>query len=208
MEGDISGPFNLPRPLRQSPVHRLPPGCHGCWIRSFSRVEYLNVNHHALYLGQLETLLIPFYGLSPIVKTLFVDIYKLPPSHIFNLILSFPFLENLTVVISQNEEGEIPTAAQPLTSPMFTGLLELSLTSGTKYIARRLLSLPGGIHFRELTLTCSPEEVSLATALVERCSHTLKSLDIDWRMYGTPTRHLRPHWELTPVLRRVKSSLD
>jgi hypothetical protein len=177
------------------------------WIKSFSGVEYLNVTHHALDLGQSATPLAPFHRFSP-VKTLFMDIYKLPPSQIFDLILSFPLLENLNVIISQNEEGEIPTVAQPKTSPIFTGSLGLPLTSGTEYITRRLLSLPGGIHFRKLTLMCSPEEVLLATALVERCSHTLESLEIYWKRYGTSTRHLHLHRELTSVPRRVEFNFN
>jgi hypothetical protein len=73
----------------------------GGWIKSFSGVEYLNVSHHALDLGQSATPLVPFHGFSPVIKTLFRDIYKLPPSQIFDLILSFPLLENLNVIISQ-----------------------------------------------------------------------------------------------------------
>ena len=178
------------------------------WIRSFSGVEYLKVSYRTLDLGQSVTPLVPFHGFSPVIKTLFVDIYKLPPLQIFDLILSFPLLENLTVLISRNEEGEMPTATQPITSPIFTGSLWLYLMGKMKYIPRRLLLLPGGIHFRRLTLSCSPEGVSLATALVERCSHTLKFLDIASSHYGTSTRHLRPHRKLTSVPRRLEFSFD
>jgi hypothetical protein len=52
---------------------------------------------------------------------------------------------------------------------------------------RRLLSLPGGIHFRKLTLKWLYEEDLLtATALVEECSHTLESLDITWSSSVSP----------------------
>jgi hypothetical protein len=43
---------------------------------------------------------------------------------------------------------------------MFTGNMELSLAGGMKPIARRLLSLPGGIHFRKLTLTRHNRRIS------------------------------------------------
>jgi hypothetical protein len=53
-------------------------------------------------------------------------------------------------------------------------------------ITRRLLSLPGGIHFRKLTLTWSDEQdLSLAMALVEKCSHTLESLNVTCNPLGT-----------------------
>jgi hypothetical protein len=178
------------------------------WIRSFSGVKYLNVSYRRLDLGRSANPLVPLHGFSPVLKTLFVDIYKLPPLQIFNLILSFPLLENLTVLFSQNEEGEMPTATQPIPSPIFTGSLWLRSMGKMEYIPRRLSLLPGGIHFRRLTLSCSPEGVSLATALVERCSHTLKSLDISSSRCGTSTRHLRPHRKLTSVPRRVELSFD
>jgi hypothetical protein len=62
---------------------------------------------------------------------------------------------------------------------MFTGSLELHLLGGMKPIARRLFSLPGGIHFRKLTLTLFCEEdLLMVKALVEECSHTLESLNV------------------------------
>ena len=132
----------------------------GSWIRGFSRVEHLGVRTHVLNLGfnKSATPIFPFHGFSPVIKSLCVYIPGHPPSQIFNLILSFPLLEDLAVIIhygmsTDNEVDEMPTAVQPPTPSTPTGSLELSLQRGMKIITRRLLSLQNGIHFRRLTLT-------------------------------------------------------
>jgi hypothetical protein len=145
--------------------------------------------------------LAPFHGFFPAIKSLCLVIPALPLSQVFNLILSFPLLEDLDVILvgessdngDDSEEDEMPTATQPPSPPMFTGSLDLCLSEGMEpFFARRLLSLPGGIHFRKLTLTWLHEEdYLLTTALVEGCSHTLEFLEIDWNLVGTFTRHLR-----------------
>ena len=78
---------------------------------------------------------------------------------------------------------------------MFNGSLDLLLRGGIEPIVHRLLSLPGGIHFWALTLTWfRKEDISLTMALVEKCSHTLESLDITRdSSCGTSTEHLRSH---------------
>ena len=149
---------------------------------------------------QLATPLAPFHGFSPAIKSLCLIVPALPLSQIFNLILSFPLLEDLDVILFEDssdngngsEEDEMPTATQPPSPSMFTGSLDLCLSEEMELFARRLLSLPGGIHFRNLTLTWLHEEdYLLTTALVEGCSHTLESLEIDWNLVGMFTRHLR-----------------
>jgi len=48
------------------------------------------------------------------------------------------------------------------------------------------MSLPGGIHFRKLAVVWfEGEDLSLTTALVEGCSHTLESLDTTYTPRGT-----------------------
>jgi len=133
----------------------------GGWIRTFSRVSHLTVHH--LYGGGFA---------AP------------PPLRFFDFILSLPLLENLNASIREDlanddegSEGSSPPV-QSSSPPRFTGSLELSYP-GTKHISRRLLSLPGGIHFRKLILKWSKaEDLSLTMALVEGCSHALESLDI------------------------------
>ena len=173
----------------------------GGWIRGFSRVERLEVGCQGLSADTSATPLVPFHGFSPVIKSLRLIVLALPPSALFNLILSFPLLEDLVVIV----HGEVSTdsgdgfeedaiATQPSSQPMFTGSLELYLERGMGLFTRQLLTLPGGIRFRKLTLTCfSEEDLSLTAALVKECSHTLESFDINWQLYSTSSRHLRPH---------------
>ena len=171
----------------------------GGWIRGFSSVQRFEVNTAS---HESTAPFVPFHGFSSAIKSLRVVILALPPSSIFNLILSFPLLEDLTMVNyfeaeagtddSDGSEGnETQIAARSAIPSMFTGSLELYLQAGIERIARRLLSLPGGIHFRNLTLTwCCEEELSLMVALVEECSHTIESLNIASEPFGTV--HLTP----------------
>ena len=169
----------------------------GSWIRCFSRIVHLKLKYHD---ESRASLLPALHGISPFVKSLHVEFVPLPSSQVFDFVLSFPLLEDLTVVSSSkavtgNDDcsGGLPTVVQPSAPSMFTGSLNLLSCAGTEPIARRLLNLPAGIHFRYLTLTWVREEdISLTSALVERCSHTLESLDITCEPRGMPVRHLCP----------------
>jgi hypothetical protein len=171
----------------------------GSLLRDFSCVVHLEVGDHGSGFDTSKVSFAPFCGFSPILKSFRVITSDVPSSRIFNLILSFPLLEDLDIFVSAGNtngsgEDEIPTAIQPSSSPRFTGSFELYLRLGMGPFARRLISLPGGIHFRKLTLTWLCEEDLLAmTALVEACAHTLESLDIrpNWR--GTLNPRLCPH---------------
>jgi hypothetical protein len=170
----------------------------GSWIRGFSRIEHLEVCSQELVAGRVFSL-VPFRGISPVVQSLRVVVPALPFLWIINLILSFPLLEDLTVVVFYGvpDDDDGPnnplTAVQPAGPPAFTGSLELYSKGGMGPFTRRLLSLPGGIHFRKLVLTWFHEADPLTTtALVDRCSHTLESLKVS-DFSGTSIRHLRPH---------------
>ena len=145
---------------------------------------------------QLKILPTPFHGFSPVVKFLSVNFISLPSSQIFNLILSFPLLEDLIVTarrVIENSDG-LSAAVQPSNPPIFTGSLELFTKTGTELFARQLLSSPGGIHFRKLMLTWFCDgDLSLTMALMEECSSTLESLDIVCYQNCTSTQHLRLH---------------
>jgi hypothetical protein len=87
------------------------------------------------------------------------------PSHVFDLICSFPLLEDLSVIVFDNgsidnDEGfdGRSTAIQPSSLPAFTGTLELD-PGGTRTIFYQLLSLPSGLHFRKLDLTWNHEKM-------------------------------------------------
>ena len=166
----------------------------GGWIRGFSRVVVLKVVDLGAYVDEPGANLVPFHGFSPVIKSLYVKVPTLPASQVFDLILSFPLLEDLTVITykgvadDEDDPGGPPTVVLPLTPPM-TGSLTLIRREGLKSLARRLLSLPRGINFQKLTLTfLRGEDLSLATALVEGCSHTLESLDVSCEYLGMSIR--------------------
>ena len=134
---------------------------------------------------------------GPILKSLRVAFAALPSSRTFDLILSFPLLDDLTVIAwdvsIDNEHGSdaLPTVGKPSNPPTFAGSLDVFLAGGIEPIARRLLSLPSGIHFRELKLTWNFEQdLPLTKNLVEGCSHTLESLTVVCNPLGMSIRHL------------------
>ena len=175
----------------------------GGWIRGFPHVVHLEVHCNSLVIDVSEAPLVPLHGSPPVVKSLCVEFVSLPSSRVFDLIVSFPLLEDLAVFdrhnVSTNNGNSSPTIARPSKSPLFTGSLEL-MTAGMRPIARRLLSVPGGIHFRKLTLKWSREEdVLLTLALVERCSRTLESFDITYWPFGIATQRPCSYRQLTSV---------
>jgi len=142
--------------------------------------------------------LVAFHGFSPVIKSLYLMFTLLPPSHIFDLILSFPLLEDLSLTTfggpayNDDNPGWLPTA-RPSSPPILTGTLALFLMKGTELVTRRLLSLPGGIHFRKLTWTWFHEEdLPLIMGLVEVCSDTLESLSVTYQLSGTSIPQTRP----------------
>ena len=148
----------------------------GSWIRGFSHVACLVV------VADRSFSFIPSHGFSPVLKSLRFTVPVPPPSRTTNLILSFPLLEDLAITIhyerSADDDDELLTVVQPSCPPVFTGSLELHLKEMGPF-TRRLLSLPGGIHFRKLVLTWFHEADRLMTmALVEGCYDTLESLSI------------------------------
>jgi hypothetical protein len=132
--------------------------------------------------------LVPFHGLSPVLKSLRVTVLAPLSSQIIDLVFSFPLLEDLAVATcygTSTDYGDSPnkllTTVQPSSPPAFTGSFELYVTGGMESVTRRLLSLPGGIHFRKLIWAWyHKKELSLMMALAERCSHTLESLDVTY----------------------------
>ena len=162
----------------------------GDWITSFSRVVYFDVIGHGLPATHWPMAsFVPFHGISPIIKSIRVDFAILPTSQIFGLILSFPLLEDLTVVTyfgASTSDGGDGSPVQPSNPPTFTGSLDLYMRGGMDPIARRLLSSPGGIHFRKLTFTWFQDsDAPLIRGLVWECSRTLESLKITRSTHGT-----------------------
>jgi hypothetical protein len=186
----------------------------GGWITGFSRVVSLEVGIPRLD-SRLPSSLVPFYGFSPALKSLNVGFTAVPLPQIFDLILSFPLLEDLTVMTSHNTstaDGSgsdwLPTTIQTSTPPMLTGSLMLYMLGGIELAVRRLLSLPGGIHFWKLGLPWVYDEDPLSiTGLVEGCAHTLESLQVG-EFTGTSIWHLFLHQWLTSASRCAEVSFD
>ena len=102
--------------------------------------------------------------------------YPLPPPS-FNLVCSFPLLEDLSFVFF-GSKSEPDRWNVPLRSPKLTGSLDLRTPMGTRSVARRLLDLPDGLHFTKITVGCGARDSQSITELVSRCSDTLESLTI------------------------------
>ena len=155
----------------------------GGWITTFSRVENLDAS---VYNPKIS--LTPFHGFSAAIKSVEID-FSCPPRSIFDLICSFPLLEDLCLVISRPAHfNQQPAAPQPFNTPVFTGSLMLfvKVPWGMKSIIRWLLLLPGGLHFREIKFVSGwNEDPSPISELVGACSTTLETLKIRSAVYGT-----------------------
>ncbi|KAF9780895.1 hypothetical protein BJ322DRAFT_288067 [Thelephora terrestris] len=149
-------------------------------IRSFHHVEVLRVS--AFYRGKSgEAPLVRLHGLSPTLKCLHLSHFSVPLSDIFNLVCSFPLLEDLTLHCEEPasvSDGWIP----PLTSPRFTGTLRL--IEEIRLPARGLLALSGSPRFTNIEIVCPVEYAGSAMDLVSGCSDTLESLCIGYRPSG------------------------
>ena len=152
-----------------------------------------------MYCLEPMTSLAPFHAFSSTVKSLLVHSATIPPSQLFDFILSLSLLEDLTVIrhgipVYDGGFDEPSTADQPSNPPAFTGSLSLSLNTGMGPIASRLLVMPSGIHFRNITsqLHCG-RDLWLTMVLAGECSHTLESLDITCSLTSTSTWHPFPH---------------
>ena len=170
-------PSNSPaRHTRSLSIHRLPAvtttdaGVAKC-IRTFHNVVYLRFKH--LISADYEALTL-FNGFTHTVRSL-----RLASTffEVFDLICSFPLLEDLALV-SLRSEGDTDEWIAPSTSPKLTGSLELSTTNGIRFAVRRLLDFPDGLRFAKITVSCFESDFEPATDLVSRCSGTLESLSI------------------------------
>ena len=89
----------------------------GGWIRDFSRVVNLEIKSRCAFINEPGAPLVQFHGLSPVIKSLRVDFLVLPPSWVFNLILSFPLLEDLALFGPPSITVMVLMDCQPPSSP-------------------------------------------------------------------------------------------
>ena len=187
----------------------------GGWITGFSRATDLGVDNGMIFTDESATFLIPFHGFSPSLKSLHMSFTSLPASRTFDLILSFPLLEDLKVTayfasVDNDHDPDILRlppirVVQPSANPpRLTGSLELLLSGRAELFAHWLCLLTNGIHFRKLTTTWNHgRDLSVTAALVERCSHTLEAIQVTCIPPGRSFRDLRPRRQLTSVRRQV-----
>lgn len=123
------------------------------------------------------------HRLSSTLKSLHLEAAIFPCSRLFDLVYSLPLLEDLTLDCFEllSDGDNIPNTLQaivPSISPAFTGSLKLMLLNPS-IPTRRLLDLPSGVRFRELTLGCGDGgDLQLLNELVVACSNTLESLAV------------------------------
>jgi len=140
------------------------------WIRAFHNVVHLKLSYMDL------ASVIPFYGFTPTLRSLSLTHV---PLDAFNLICSFPLLEDLSLVAllpAQGEDGWKP----PSVSPKLTGTLNLRVFENPHSVTHRLLDIPGGLHFSEITTSFFDDEAESVADLVSRCSDTLELLTIEF----------------------------
>jgi hypothetical protein len=157
----------------------------GGWIRAFSHVVQFSIDIDGT--DDYEYLiLIPFHGFSPVIKSLLISFSNFPSSRIFNLVRSFPLLEDLSVIttnffpIRDRGLNAQPAETPSSSPPVLTGCLKLSMGCGMDEIASRLLLQLNALCFRKLDLSWifAREDVSWTRELVARCCLTLESLSI------------------------------
>jgi len=161
----------------------------GGWIRAFSRISSLDVDNGVWYLNTPAiSLLTPFHNFSPTLKSLRMCPIAFPCPQLFDLVLSSPLLEDLTLTghddsFGNEDESHGLQTVLPSTSPPLTGSLDLNIFGGMGNTVRQLLDLPNGLHFRSLAFSWHCEaDLPWTTQLVELCSDTLECLDIMCRL--------------------------
>ena len=151
------------------------------WIRMFTKVTHLELGSVARYIGgpRKNGPFTRFHGCSSAVKSLCVGWNELPLREVFELIRSFPLLEDLTV----SGRGCLHTDEGISRSPrlrMLTGSLVFEAGEGD--FVRRLLELSNGLCFRNIVwkenYAAGSERLG---ELVARCSDTLECVEIDCR---------------------------
>ena len=176
----------------------------GCWVLAFSRVVHLKMDIPAPgFFEQTSIFLVPFHGFSPVLRSLCVESTALIPSQIFDLLRSFPLLEDISMTVHyrgliKNSDYSFEnqsTAIQSSRSPALDGSLQLFSESGMDPFVSRLLSLPNGLYSRNVDLVWHHvADVQSSTAeLVEGCCSTLESLNIDGSVICTSVQHPCQH---------------
>ena len=171
----------------------------GHWIRTLYRVEKLHLNF--LRRHNHEISFIRLHGFSSTLKSLCLVHFSIPLSKIFNLICSFPLLEDLGL-FAITPKSDTDEWNPPPTSPKLTGTI--SISGAIRSVVRRLCDLPYGLHFSKIAVSRheSSEDVASTMDLVLRCSGTLESLTISGYATGASVPALATGQHLTGARER------
>ena len=146
----------------------------GGWISAFHNVVHLSLQ------GLDRASLVPLHGLSPAIRSLYL---KYCTTEVFDLVCSFPLLEDLELIAPRAFDADGWTA--PSTTPKLTGSLNMFTVMETRLTTRRLLDLSGGFHFSKISVVFSDDdEAGSVTDLVSGCSDTLETLTIIYYPMG------------------------
>ena len=140
--------------------------------------------------------LAPFHKFSPTLKSLSADFSSLPCVQVFDLVRSFPLLEDLALTGRSLSSGDGDShgsqTAVPSNSPALTGSLDFHIFGRMGDAMLRLLDLPNGLHFRKVAFAWTREGGLRGIAeLVVRCSDTLECLDVWCNLPGMFVSALR-----------------
>ena len=165
--------------------------------------SFCNVTRLFLHVHPVDGCLVSLtqlHGFTPSLKSLHMTFPILPFSDVLSLVYSFPLLDDLLLTGIPMASDTKVTPSKP---PKFSGSLCLAVFREMRIMANHLLSLPSGIHFRELILPwiCDQDMPSMMD-LISACSHTLESLHV-----LNHTKRMRFH-SLLRVLPRLTLSVE
>ena len=146
------------------------------WICTFCNIVNLTVEASVWDCSRAS--LVPLHALSPSLESLCLIHNSIPSSDVFSFICSFPSLEALSLISIGDGDEEANISTLPSTSPRFTGALCLVMRGGMRSDIRRLIALPGGLHFTKIWVGCLAEDLGSITSLVSACRDTLVSFTI------------------------------
>lgn len=130
---------------------------------------------------------VPFHRFSPFIKTLRITRLARLSLRVFNLVISFLLLEDLTVVAG----SEVM-----LHGSSFDGLPSLSIFTGSLEVFDKTYqsSIAVSVEWHRLLEACFEEgHPQFIMELIMKCSDILEGLCIACKFCGTSIRHARPH---------------
>jgi len=169
-------PTNSPACHARTLIVNHPKGFPENHLSSFCNVTHMVLHVHVAD-GRVVSLA-QLHGFTPFLKSLLVTFpVRLPPTDILNLVCSFPLLDDLLLIGSFI--GFDDAKVTPSIAPRFSGRLYLAVPQGMRIMANHLLSLRGGLHFRQVILPwICDEDWPPMMDLVSACSCTLESLQV------------------------------